>query len=121
MNPRPATGTPLHLATSANAVFLLLASRDAYERYVARYHSGGLLFELWVSLASAGALTALCVGLFQRPIRRWALVVNTCMLALALGMSAFARMAEQNDRTRDGQAQELLDQSRRANQSPAEQ
>lgn len=118
MNPPQAIGKPLHLATCANAVFLLLALQGAYERFVARYHSGGQLFELWLGLAVMGAITTLGVGCFQQPGRRRNLVINAGLLTLAFVLFSGATAEEKRARARSADVQRQLDEARKAKQLP---
>jgi hypothetical protein len=118
MNPPQAIGKPLHWATCANAVFLLLALQGAYEQFVVRYHSGGQLFELWLSLAVVGAITTLGVGCFQYPGQRRNLVINAGLLTLALVLFAGATVEEKRNRARSADVQQRLDEARQAKQLP---
>ena len=121
MNSAPAIGKPLHLATCANAVFLLLAMQNAYERFVARHHSGGLMFEIWLSLAVVGAITTLCVGWFQYPGQRRGPAINACLLMLAVSLFAAATVEEKRGRIRSADVQKRLDDERQAKQLPVTQ
>lgn len=121
MNSAPAIGKPLHLATCANAVFLLLAMQNAYERFVARHHSGGLMFEIWLGFALVGAITTLCVAWFQYPGQRRGPAINACLLMLALGLFAAATVEEKRNRVRDADVQKRLNDERQAKQFPVKQ
>lgn len=118
MNSARAIGNPLHLATCANAAFLLLALQNAYERFVVRHHSGGLMFEIWLSLTVVGAITTFCVGWFQYPGQRRGPAMNACLLMLALGLFAAATVEEKHSRVRSADVQKRLDDERQAKQLP---
>jgi len=97
-------------------VSLLLAASNFWERFLARYHTGGIMLEIWLSLAVVGSVTGLCIGWFASPRRGALITANVCLLVSAIGLFAAYELKQRDGSSDKVGGQKLMDEERKRKQ-----